>query len=107
MKEFLIKYKVHILVTILAIVFLRSCAKSRSINRLEKAKVECTNSIDSLNIVISIKDARLDSIPEILKLEKLSIYLSLDDTISRVDRTPQLMGFHALIKDKIKDIHND
>ncbi len=107
MKDFLIKYKVHILATILAIVFIGSCSKSRKISRFEKAEVEYTNSIDSLNTVISIKDARLDSIPEILKIEKLSIYLSLDDTISRVDRTPQLMGFHTLIKDKIKDIQND
>jgi hypothetical protein len=107
MIEFLIKYKIHILVIILGITFFRSCAKSRNISKLEKLEISCTNTLDSLNNIIILKNARLDSIPEILKAESLSIYLSLDDTISRVDRTPQLMGFHTLIKDKIKDIQND
>jgi len=107
MKDFLIKYKFYIICAILAIVFIRSCGKSRNINRFEKAETEFTNSIDSLSNIIVINNAKLDSIPELLRTDKLSIYLALDDTISRVDRTPQLMGFHTLIKDKIKSLQND
>lgn len=104
MKNFLIKYKFHIICTLLFIVFIRSCGKSRDINRLEKTEAANTEVVDSLQRVIDVNMSTLDSIPEILRKEKLSIYLSLDDTISRVDRTPQLMGFHAIIKDKIKDL---
>jgi hypothetical protein len=104
MLDFIKKYLVYIIAGLLVIVFLRSCGKSRSINRLEKVNISNVEMIDSLNTTIKIKDARLDSIPEIARIEKLSIYLSLDDTISRVDRTHQLMGFHTLIKDKIKDL---
>lgn len=104
MKDFLIKYKFHIVIGILIIVFFRSCGKSRNINRLEKIEANSTYIVDSLQNVINVNLSTIDSIPEKLRTEKLSIYLSLDDTISRVDRTPQLMGFHALIKDKIKDL---
>ena len=104
MLDFIKKYLVYIIAGLLVIVFLRSCGKSRSINRLEKVNISNVEMIDSLNTTIKIKDARLDSIPEIARIEKLSIYLSLDDPISRVDRTHQLMGFHTLIKDKIKDL---
>ena len=102
MLNFLKMYKLYIITGILVIILFRSCGKSRNINKLEKVKLVNTEMIDSLSNVIKVKDSKLDSIPEILRIEKLSIYLSLDDTISRVDRTPQLMGFHTLIKDKIK-----
>jgi len=104
MKDFLIKHKFYIVLGILVIVFFRSCGKSRSINRFEKSEAANIEVVDSLQSVININVSKLDSIPEILRIEKLSIYLSLDDTISRVDRTPQLMGFHTLIKDKIKEL---
>lgn len=104
MVNFLKKYHVYILAGLLVIVFFRSCGKSRDINKLEKSEATKIEVIDSLNLVISSQSAKLDSIPEIIREEKLSIYLMLDDTISRVDRTPQLMGFHTLIKDKIKDL---
>jgi hypothetical protein len=104
MKNFLIKYKFHIICLILFIVFIRSCGKSRDIKRLEKTESYNIEVVDSLQTIINVNKSTIDSIPEILRKEKLSIYLSLDDTISRVDRTPQLMGFHAIIKDKIKDL---
>lgn len=104
MLDFIKKYQIHILVTLLAIFFVRSCGRGRTVSKLEKVEIANVEKIDSLQNVIIIKDSKLDSIPEILRTEKLSIYLSLDDTISRVDRTPQLMGFHTLIKDRIKDL---
>jgi len=104
MKGFLIKYKFYIVLGLLAIVFFRSCGKSRSIYTLEVENSTNIEVVDSLNNVIKDQSDKLDSIPEILRTEKLSIYLSLDDTISRVDRTPQLMGFHAIIKDRIKNL---
>jgi hypothetical protein len=105
MLDFIKKYKVYILAGFVVLFFFRSCGKSRSISKLEKIETANVEMIDSLQIVIEIQDDKLDSIPEILRIEKLGIYLSLDDTISRVDRTPQLMGFHTLIKDRIKDLH--
>lgn len=107
MKDFVIKYKVHILIGGIFFLFFRGCGKTISINKLEKSEAVNIEVIDSLNNVINLNNARLDSIPEVIRNEKLSVYLSLDDTISRVDRTPQLMGFHALIKDKIKDLQDD
>ena len=59
--------------------------------------VELQDKVDSY-------ESKIDSFPERLRKEKLSIYLSLDDTISRVDRGPQLMGLHKMIKDSVKSL---
>jgi hypothetical protein len=104
MLDFIKKYRIHILVSIMVIFFFRSCGRGRTISKMEASESINIRLIDSLNSVIIIKDSKLDSIPDILRTEKLSIYLSLDDTISRVDRTPQLMGFHTIIKDRIKEL---
>lgn len=100
--NFLKKYKVHILAGLLIIFFFKGCGKSRTISKLEKIEKSNIEMIDSLESVISVKTAKIDSFPEVLRTEKLNIYLSLDDTISRVDRSPQLMGLHKMIKDSVK-----
>ena len=101
-KNFLSKYKIWILAGFLAIFFMRSCNRGRSITKLNKTAVIQTEMADSLQTVISVKTSKIDSFPEILRIAKLNIYLSLDDTISRVDRSPQLMGLHTMIKDEVK-----
>lgn len=101
-KNFLSKYKIWILVGFLAIFFFRSCARGRQISKLEKSTVSQTRVTDSLQSVINVQSSKIDSFPEVLRYEKLSIYLKLDDTISRVDRSPQLMEFHKLIKNEVK-----
>ena len=100
-KELFNKYKVWILATLLLVFFLKSCGKARQISkfeRKEKAQVEMT---DSLTSVINIQKSRLDSFPEIMRNEKLSVYLGLDDKISRLDRGRQMMILHTTIKDSI------
>jgi len=79
--------------------FFKSCGKSTDIKKLEKANVELQEKVDRY-------EEKIDSFPEILRKEKLSIYLSLDDTISRVDRGPQLMGLHKMIKDSVKSLQD-
>ena len=101
-KSFLSKNKVYILSAFIAIFFMRSCIRGRSNTKLEKSAVNQTEQIDSLSTVIGLHVATIDSFPEILRVEKLNIYLALDDTISRVDRSPQLMGLHTMIKDEVK-----
>lgn len=101
-KEFIVKYKMYILSLFLLIFFFKSCSKSSEIRKLNK-EISVKNSVtDSLESVIKVQVGHIDSFPEKLRIEKLNIYLSLDDTISRVDRTPQLMGLHKMIKDSIK-----
>ena len=104
MVDFIKKYKIYILLAFTFIMFVRSCSKSRSISKLEKNQESNISKLDSLESLVNLQKHKLDSIPDILRKEKLSIYLYLDDTISRVDRTPQLMGFHKIIKDEIKDL---
>jgi len=101
-KEFIVKYKMYILSLFLLIFFFKSCSKSSEIRKLNK-EISVKNSVtDSLESIIKVKVGYIDSFPEKLRIEKLNIYLSLDDTISRVDRTPQLMGLHKMIKDSVK-----
>jgi len=91
------KYKAYILGALFLIFFFKSCSKSTNIKKLERTNVELQDKVDSY-------ESKIDSFPEILRKEKLTIYLSLDDTISRVDRGPQLMGLHKMIKDSVKSL---
>ena len=104
--ELIKKYKVYILASLLLIFFVRSCNRGRKVSKLEKNENNTTETVDSLVNVIKSKDYKIDSFPEVLREEKLTIYLRLDDTISRVDRSPQLMELHKIIKDEIKELQN-
>jgi hypothetical protein len=97
--ELVKKYNVYILALLFVFFFFKSCGKSTDIKKLEKANVELQQKVDRY-------EEKIDSFPEILRKEKLSIYLSLDDTISRVDRGPQLMGLHKMIKDSVKSLQD-
>lgn len=103
-KKFLVKYKVWVLSILLAVFFVRSCSRGRSMNRLEKSQYSNVELIDSLKIVVDNKNKQISEFPEIIRGAKLAIYLHLDDTISRVDRSPQLMGLHKMIKDSVKSL---
>jgi len=89
--EFIKKYKIHILVTLLVIIFFRSCGKSRTITKLQKIEKTNIETIDSLKLDIASKVAKIDSFPDVLRAEKLSIHLMYNDTISKLDRTNQTM----------------
>tara|TARA_Y100000389_G_C17157982_1_gene362924 strand:- start:1 stop:330 length:330 start_codon:yes stop_codon:yes gene_type:complete len=101
-KEFIVKYKLYILSAFLLIFFFKSCSKSSEIRKLNKEISIKNNVTDSLENINKIQRRYIDSFPEKLRVEKLNIYLSIDDTISRVDRTPQLMGLHKMWKDSVK-----
>ena len=53
--------------------------------------------LDSLN-------NKLDSIPEIIRVEKINIHLDYDSWISSKDRGQQLMELHQIVKTNIKDL---
>ena len=97
--DFVKKNKVYVLGILFVFFFFKSCQKSVSVDKLEKSNVELQKKVDRY-------EEKIDSFPEILRKEKLSIYLSLDDTISRVDRSPQLMELHKMIKDSVKSLRD-
>jgi len=89
--EYAKKYKIYILSALLLIFFFKSCGKSRTIGKLEKENKNVYSVVDSLKLDINSKQAKIDSFPEILRKEKLSIHLMYNDTISQLDRTSQTM----------------
>lgn len=102
--EFIKKNKLYILGLLVLIFFFRSCSRGRTITKMEKETVRMESKIDSLQTINKIQSDSISKFPETLRKERLSIYLSLDDTISRVDRSPQLMGLHQMIKDSVKNL---
>ena len=95
--ELIKKYKVFILAFLLLIFFFKSCSKSTDIKKLEKIKINQEVQIDSLS-------KRLDSIPEIIRVDKINIHLEYDEWISSKDRGPQLMELHSIVKNNIKEL---
>ena len=98
---FLKKYKLYIVTILLFISFFRGCKNSRTINKLEKSEKINIEKIDSLINIINTQDILIQTFPDIIKQKKLSIYLEIDDKISRLDRVPQMMRLHTTIKDSI------
>ena len=50
------------------------------------------------------KGKKIDSIPEILRVEKINIHLEYDSWISSKDRGSQLMELHSVVKENIKEL---
>jgi hypothetical protein len=96
-KEFFKKYKVYILSTLLVIFIFKSCSKSGDIKKLEKTNEQQVFAIDSLS-------QKIDSIPEVIRVEKINIHLEYDVWISGKDRGSQLMELHSLVKNNIKEL---
>ena len=96
-KDFLKKYKIYILSVALVFFFFKSCSKSGDINKLQKISEQQTFAIDSLS-------QKIDSIPEVIRVEKINIHLEYDNWISSKDRGSQLMELHSLVKNSIKDL---
>jgi hypothetical protein len=95
--ELVKKYKVYILSGLLLIFFFKSCSKSTDIKKLDKLSTTQKIQIDSLS-------KRLDSIPEIIRVEKINIHLEYDEWISSKDRGSQLMELHSIVKNNIKEL---
>jgi PBP1b-binding outer membrane lipoprotein LpoB len=95
--ELIKKYKVYILAVLLLIFFFKSCSKSTDIKKLDKLSTTQKIQLDSLN-------SKIDSIPEIIRVEKINIHLEYDEWISSKDRGSQLMELHSIVKNNIKDL---
>tara|TARA_S200002703_G_scaffold1341_4_gene2378 strand:- start:971 stop:1282 length:312 start_codon:yes stop_codon:yes gene_type:complete len=95
--ELVKKYKVYILSGLLLIFFFKSCSKSTDIKKLDKLSTTQKIQLDSLN-------SKIDSIPEIIRVEKINIHLEYDEWISSKDRGSQLMELHSIVKNNIKEL---
>jgi len=95
--ELIKKYKVYILSVLFLFFFFKSCSKSTDIKKLDKLSTTQKVQIDSLN-------SKIDSLPEIMRIEKINIHLEYDDWISSKDRGSQLMELHSIVKNNIKDL---
>ncbi len=95
--ELIKKYKVYILSALLLIFFFKSCSKSTDIKKLEKITTKQEFQIDSLS-------KKIDSIPEIIRVDKINIHLEYDEWISSKDRGSQLMELHSIVKNNIKEL---
>jgi hypothetical protein len=102
--EFVKKYKIHILTTLLFVFVMRSCVKSGSIRKLEKNEIKQTEVIDSLRDVIDGQKDTIKSISEVIRLEKIKVHTDYDNFISSKDRGDQLMELHMIVKKNIKEL---
>ena len=98
------KYKLYILSALLVIFFFRSCKKSTEIKKLNRVSESQVENIDSLNLVITKREQRIDSFPELMRIEKMNIHIEYDNWISSKDRGPQLMELHPVVKGSIKEL---
>ena len=102
--EFVKKYKIHILTSLLVIFFFRSCSKSGDVRKLEKVNIRTTKIVDSLTTVIKGQKDTINNISEVIRVEKIKIHTEYDNYISSKDRGEQLMELHKIIKQNLKDL---
>ena len=102
--EFVKKYKIHILTTLLVIFFLRSCSKSGDVRKLEKSNIKQTEVIDSLTTVVNGQKDTINNISEVIRLEKIKAHVEYDNYISGKNRGEQLMELHMIVKQNIKEL---
>jgi len=107
MKKFidlLKKYKIYILGILLLFYFFKSCSKSTDIKKLTREVNNNGIVVDSLNNQIKLRQQKIDSFPEITRIEKINIHLEYDEWISSRDRGQQLMELHSIVKDNVKKL---
>ena len=102
--ELVKKYKVYILSFLLLFFFFRSCTKSTEIKKLTKENNNNGIVVDSLNNEIKLRQQKIDSLPEIMRIEKINIHLEYDEWISSKDRGQQLMELHSIVKNNVKNL---
>lgn len=98
------KYNLYIISALFLVFFFRSCIKSAQIKKLDKTLTLNTTIVDSLNSEIKVRQQKIDSLPEIIRTEKINIHLEYDEWISKRDRGPQLMELHSIVKDNINNL---
>ena len=102
--EFVKKYKIHILTSLLVIFFFRSCSKSGDVRKLEKVNIRTTKVVDSLTIVVKGQKDTINNISEVIRIEKIKIHTEYDNYISSKNRGEQLMELHKIVKQNLKDL---
>ena len=102
--EFVKKYKIHILTSLLVIFFFRSCSKSGDVRKLEKVNIRTTKVVDSLTIVVKGQKDTINNISEVIRIEKIKIHTDYDNYISSKNRGEQLMELHKIVKQNLKDL---
>lgn len=102
--EFVKKYKIHMLSTLLFIFFMRSCIKSSEVRKLEKIKTQNERSVDSLTFLVNGQKDTINNISEVIRQEKLKVHREYDNYISSKDRGVQLMELHMVVKKNIQDL---
>ena len=102
--EFVKKYKIHILTSLLVIFFFRSCSKSGDVRKLEKVNIITTKVVDSLTTVIKGQKDTINNISEVIRIEKIKIHTEYDNYISSKNRGEQLMELHKIVKQNLKDL---
>ena len=98
------KYKVYILTILLLFYFFRSCSKSTTIKKLTREVDNNGLVVDSLENEIKLRQQKIDSVPEIMRIEKINIHLEYDEWISSKDRGNQLMELHSIVKNNVKNL---
>jgi len=102
--EFVKKYKIYILSSLLVIFFFRSCSKSGDVRKLEKVNIRTTKIVDSLTTVIKGQKDTINNISEVIRIEKIKVHTEYDNYISSKDRGEQLMELHKIVKQNLKDL---
>lgn len=102
--EFVKKYKIYILSTLLFIFLVRSCSKSSEVRKLEKENIKTEKVKDSLNLLINGQNDTIKNITEVIRVEKLKVHREYDNYISKKDRSEQLMELHMVVKENIKKL---
>jgi len=72
--------------------------------RFSKVLPSETNISVSLSNEIKLRQQKIDSLPEIMRIEKINIHLEYDEWISSKDRGSQLMELHSIVKNNIKEL---
>ena len=102
--ELVKKYKVYILAVLLLFYFFKSCSKSTDIKKLTREVNNNNLIVDSLENQIKVRQQKIDSLPEIMRIEKINIHLEYDEWISSRDRGQQLMELHSIVKNNVKKL---
>lgn len=98
------KYKIYILSILFLFYFFKSCSKSTDIKKLTKEVDNNGIVVDSLNNQIKLRQQKIDSFPEVMRVEKINIHLEYDNWISQRDRGQQLMELHRIVKGNVNEL---
>tara|TARA_R110002020_G_scaffold163538_2_gene349573 strand:+ start:41 stop:376 length:336 start_codon:yes stop_codon:yes gene_type:complete len=101
-KEFINKRKVVILISLVVILSLRNCSKSRELDNMSKEVGINGLLVDSLNSIIEQQGEYIDMFPKVIRDSKIKIHVEYDNYISKKDRGRQLMDLHMVVKENIK-----